>query len=95
MKEESEKVSLKLNIKNTKIKASCPIASWQIEGEMVEAVTDTLLGSKISADGDCSLEIRRRLLLGWTAMTNLDCELRSKDITLLTRSIYSNLWSFQ
>ena len=73
VKEKSERAGLKLNIKNTKIMASSPITSWQIEGEMVEAVTDILfLGSKITVEGDCSHEIRRRLLLGRKAMTNLD-----------------------
>ena len=74
VKEESERAGLKLNIKKTKIKASGPITSWQIEGEKVEVVTDFLfLGSKITADGDCSHEIKRRLLLGRKAMTNQDC----------------------
>ena len=84
MKEESERASLKLNIKKkTKIMASGPITSWQIEGGKGEAVTDFLfLGSKITADGDCSHEIRRRLLLGRKAMTNLDSVLKSRDITL-------------
>ena len=73
MKEESEKVGLKLNIKKTKIMASGPITSWHIDGEAMEAVTDfILLGSKITADGDCSHEIKRRLLLGKKVMTNLD-----------------------
>ena len=82
VKEETERASLKLNIKKTKIIASGPITSWQTEGEMVEAVTDILfLGSKIITDGDCSHEIRRRLLLG----RNLNSVLKSKDITLLTK----------
>ena len=85
VKEETEKVGLKFNIQKTKIMASCPITSWQIEGEMVEAVTDTLLGSKISADGDCSHEIKRCLLPGRKAMTNLDNILKSRDITLSTK----------
>ena len=86
MKEESETTSLKLNIKKTKIMASGPITSWQIEGEKVEVVTDFLfLGSKITADGDCSHEIRRRLLLGRKAMTNLDSVLKSRDVTLATK----------
>ena len=73
MKEESEKVSLKLNIQNTKIMASAPITSWQIDGETMETMTDFIfLGSKIIADGDCSHEIKRRLFLGRKAMTNLD-----------------------
>ena len=85
VKEESEKSGLKLNIKKTKIMASSPITSWQIEGEKVEALTDFLfLGSKITVDGDCSHDIRRQLLLGRKAMTNLDNVLKSKDITLST-----------
>ena len=83
VKEESEKVGLKLNIQKTKIMASSPITSWQIDGE---TGTDFILGgSKITADGDCSHEIRRRLLLGRKAMTNLDSILKSRDITLLTK----------
>ena len=84
VKEESEKAGLKLNIKKkTKVMASSPIISWQMEGEKVEAGTDFLfLGSKITADGNCSDEIRRRLLLGRKAMTNLDSVLKSRDITL-------------
>ena len=86
VKEVNEKVGLKLNIQKTKIMASSPIISWQIDGETVEAVTDfTFLGSKISADGDGSHEIKRHLLLGRKAMTNLDSILKSKDITLLTK----------
>ena len=88
VKEESEKkkTGLKLNIKKTKIMASSPITSWQIEEEKVEAVTDFIfLGSKITANNDCSHEIKRRLLLGRKAMTNLDSVLKSKDITLLTK----------
>ena len=86
MKEESERVGLKLNIKKTKIMASSPITSWEIEGEKVEVLTDFLfLGSKISADDDCSHEIRRHLLLGRKAMTNLDSVLKSRDITLPTK----------
>ena len=86
MKEESEKAGLKLNIQKTKIMASDPITSWQIDGENVEAETDFIfLGSKIIADGDCSHEIKRRLLLGRKAMTNLDSILKSRDITLLTK----------
>ena len=85
VKEESEKVGLKLNIQKTKIMASSPITSWQIDGETVEIVTDFILrGSKITADGDCSHEIKRRLLLGRKAMTNLDNILKSRDISLLT-----------
>ena len=86
VKEESEKFGLKLNVKTTKIMASSPITSWQIEGEKVEAVTDFLfLGSKITADGDCSHEIRRHLLLGRKAVTNLGSVLKSRDITLPTK----------
>ena len=88
MKEESEKVGLKLNIQKTKIMASGPITSWRIDGETVETVTDIIFwGSQITADGDCSHEIKRCLLLGRKAMTNLDSILKSKDITLPTRSI--------
>ena len=83
---ESEKVGLQLNIQKTKIMASSPITSWQIDGETMETVTDFLFfGSKITADGDCSHEIKRHLLLGRKAMTNLDSILRSRDITLLTK----------
>ena len=86
VKEESEKVGLKLNIQNTKIMASCPINSWQIDGETMETVTDLILGgSKIIADGDCSHEIKRCLLLGREAMTNLNSILKSRDITLSTK----------
>ena len=85
VKDESEKVGLKLNIQKTKIMASSPITSWQIDGETAETVADfTFLGSKITADGDCSHEIKRHLLLGRKAMTNLDSILKSKDITLPT-----------
>ena len=85
VKEESEKVGLKLNIQNTKIMASGPITSWQKDGEMVETVADFIfLGSKITADGDCSHEIKRRLLLGRKVMTNLDSIFKSRDITLPT-----------
>ena len=85
VKEESEKVGLKLNIQKTKIMASGPITPWQIDGETVETVTDFILGgSKITADGDCSHEIKRHLLLGRKAMTNLDSMLKSRDITLPT-----------
>ena len=87
MKEESEKVGLKLNIQKTKIKASSPITSGQIDGETVETVTDFILGgSKITANGDCSHEIKRCLLLGRKAIVNLDSILRSRDFTLLTKS---------
>ena len=83
VKEECEKAGLKLNIQKTKIMASSPITSWQIDGETVETVADFILGgSKITADGDCSREIQRRLLFGRKAMTNLDSILKSKDITL-------------
>jgi len=86
MKEKSEKVGLKLNIQKTKIMASGPITSWQIDGEMMETVTDFIfLGSKITADGDCSHEIKRCLLLGRKAMTNLDSIVKSRDITLPTK----------
>ena len=86
VKEESRKVGLKLNIQKTKIMASGPITSWQIDGETVETVTDFILGgSKITADGECSHEIKRHLLLGRKAMTNLDSILKSRDITLSTK----------
>ena len=86
MKEESEKAGLKLNIKKTKIMASGPITSWQIDGETMETVTDFIfLGYKITADGDCSHEMKRRLLLGRKAMTNLDSILKCRDITLPTK----------
>ena len=86
MKEESEKVSLKLNIKKTKIVASGPITSWVLDGETVETVSDFIFwGSKISADGDCSHEIKRRLLLGRKVMTNLDSIFKSRDINLPTK----------
>ena len=88
MKEESESVGLKLNIQKTKIMASCLITSWQIEGETMEIVRDFIfLGFKITADGDCSHEIKRCLLLGRKAMTNLDRILRSRDIICQQRSI--------
>ena len=86
MKEESEKVGLKLNIQKIKIIASGPITSWEIDGETVETVSDFILGgSKITADGDCSHEFKRCLLLGRKVMTNLDSILKSRDITLLTK----------
>ena len=86
MKEKSEKVGLKLNIQKTKIMASGPITSWQIDGETMETVTDFIfLCSKITADGDCSHEIKRHLLLGRKSMTNLDSILKSRDITLPTK----------
>ena len=88
VKEESEKVGLKLNTQKTKVMASGPITSWQIDGETMKTVTDFIfLGSKITAGGDCSLEVERRLLLGRKAMTNLDSILKSRDITLSTRSV--------
>ena len=86
VKEESEKVGLNLNIEKTKMKVSGPITSWQIDGETVETVADfNFLGSKITADGDCSHEITRRLLLGRKVMTNLDSIFKSRDITLPTK----------
>ena len=86
VKEESEKADLKLNIEKTKIMASGPITSWQIDGETMETVSDFILGgSRITADGDCSHEIKRCLLLGRKARTNLDSILKNKDITLLTK----------
>ena len=96
-KEESEKVGLQLNIQKTKIMASTPITSWQIDGETVETVADFIFwgGSKITADGDCSHEIKRHLLLGRKVMTNLDSILKSKDITLSTkfRPVKAMVWS--
>ena len=95
VKEETENVGLKLNIQKTKIMASSPVTSWQIEGETVETVRDFILrGSKITEDGECSHEIKRCLLLGRKAMTNLDSILKSRDITLLTK-VHSKLWLFQ
>ena len=86
VKEESEKVGLKLNIQKTKIMVSGPFTSWQIDGETVETVTDFIfMGSKITADGDCSHEIKRQLLLGRKVLTNLDSILKSRDITLPTK----------
>ena len=86
VKEDSEKVGLKLNIQKTKIMASSSITSWQIDGETMETVSDFIfLGSKITADGDCSHEIKRRLLLGRKVMTNLDIIFKSRDITLPTK----------
>ena len=86
VKEEGNKFGLKLNIQKTKVMASGPITSWQIDGETMETVTDFILGgSKVTADGDCSHEIKRHLLLGRKAMTNLDGVLKSRDITLLTK----------
>ena len=90
MKEENEKTSLKFNIQETKIMASGPITSWQIEGEKVETVTDFIfLDSKISADGDCSHEFKRYLLLGRKAMKNLDSIFKSRDIIMSKRCVYS------
>ena len=86
VKKESEKVGLKLNIRKTKMMASGPITSWQMDGETVKTVTDFILGgSKITADGDCSHEIKRQLLLARKVMTNLDSFLKSRDITLPTK----------
>ena len=86
VKEESEEVGLKLNIQKTKVMASGPITSWQIDGETMETVTDFIfLGSKITADGDCSHEVKRRLLHGRKVRTNLDSILKSRDITLSTK----------
>ena len=86
VKEESKKIGLKLNIQKTKVMASSPITSWQVDGETMETVRDFILGGfKIIADGDCSHEIKRHLLLGRKVMTNLDRTLKSRDITLLTK----------
>ena len=94
--EERERAGLKLNIQKTKIRASSPITSWQIDGETVESVSDFIfLGSKITADGDCSHEIKRHLLLGKKVMTNLDSTLKSRDITLPTKVRLVKLWFFQ
>ena len=85
---ESEKVGLQLNIQKMKIMASGPITSWEIDGETVETVADFIfLGSKMTADGDCSHEIKRCLLLGWKVMTNLDSIFKSRDVTLSTKSV--------
>ena len=95
MKVESEKVGLKLNIQKTKIMASGPITSWQIDGETVETVADFIfLGSKITADGDCSHDIKRHLLLGRKVMTNLDSIFKSRDITLSTKGPSSQGYGF-
>ena len=95
VKEESEKVGLKLNIQKTKIMTSGPITSWQIDGETMETVTDFNSGApKITADGDCSHEIKRCLLLGRKAMTNLDSILKSRDITLPTKVRLSQSYGF-
>ena len=96
VKQESEKVGLKLNIQKTKIMASGPITSWQIDGETVETVADFILGgSKITADGDCSHDIKRRLFLGRKVMTNLNSIFKSRDITLPTKGCLFRLWFFQ
>ena len=93
---ESGKVGLKLNIQKTKIIASGPITSWQIDGETVETVSDFIfLGSKVTADGDCSHEIKRRLLLGRKVMTNLDSIFKSRDVTVPVKVHQSKLWFFQ
>ena len=96
VKEESEKACLKPNIQKTKIMASNPITSWEIDGETVETVTDCILGgSKITADGDCSHEIKRRLLLGRKVVTNVDSILKSRDITLPTKVCLVKAMVFQ
>ena len=99
VKEKSEKVGLKLNIQKTKVMASSPVTSWQIDGETMETVTDFILffgwgGSKITADGDCSHDIKRCLLLGRKVMTNLDSMLRSRDITLPTKGPSGQSYGF-
>ena len=96
VKEESEKAGLKHNIQKIKNMASGPITAWQIDGETMETVTDFIfLGSKITVDGDCSHEIKRRLFLGRKAMTNLDSVLKSRDITLPTKVHLVRAWFFQ
>ena len=96
MKEESEKVGCKLNIQKTKVMASGPITSWEIDGETVETVSDFILGdSKFTADGDCSHEIKRRLLLGRKVMTNLDSILKAETLLCQQKYVYSRLWFFQ
>ena len=96
VKEESEKVGLKLNIQKTKIMASGPISSWQIDGEIMERVLDFIFGgSKITVDGNCTHEIKRRLLLGRKVMTNLDRILKSRDITFPAKVHLVRLWFFQ
>ena len=96
MKEESEKAGLKLSIQKTRIRASGPITSWQIDVETVKTVADFVLGgSKITADGDCSHEIKRCLLLGREVITNLDSIIKSRDIILPTKVHVSRLWFFQ
>ena len=95
VKEESEKVGLKLNIQKMKIMAAGPITSWEIDGETVEIVSDFIfLGSQITADGDCSHEFKRHLLLGRKVITNLDSILKSRDVTLLTKVRLVRLWFF-
>ena len=96
VKKESENVGLKLNIQKMKIMASGPITSWEIDGETVETVSDFIfLGSKLTADGDCSHEIKRHLLLGRKVMTNLDSIFKSRDITFPTKVHLVKLWFFQ
>ena len=96
VKEESEKVGLKLNIQKTKMMASGPITLWEIDGETVETVSDFILGgSKITADGDCSHEIKRRLFLGRKLMTNLDSILKAETFLCQQKSVWSRLWFFQ
>ena len=96
VKEESEKVGLKLNVRKTKIMASSPITSWQTNGEKIETVRDFIfLGSKITAEGDCSHEIKRHLFIGRKAMINLDSIFKSRDITLPTKVHQPKLWFFQ
>ena len=96
VKEESDKVGLKLNIQKTKIMASGPTTSWEIDGEAVETVSDfILLGSKITADSDCSHEIKRRWLLGRKVMTNLDSIFKAETLLCQQRSVWSRLWFFQ
>ena len=96
VKEESENVGLKLNIQKTKNMASCPVTSWQIDGETMETVSDFIFwGSKITADVDCSHEIKRCLLLGWKVMTNLDSILKAETLLCQQRSEESTLWFFQ
>ena len=96
VKEGSEKAGLKFSIQKTKIMASCPITSWEIDGETMETVTDFIfLGSKISADGDCSYEIKRHLFPGRKALTNLDSILKSRNIILPTKVHLVKLWFFQ
>ena len=95
VKEENEKVGLKLNFQKTKIMASSPTTSWQIDGETRETVTDFIFGgSKITADGDCSHEIKRRLLFGRKPMNNLDSILKSRDVTLLDKGVSSQNYGF-